>query len=270
MLSDLKSNLRDTLAATGALPTSGGTTVAAEQVIPLLVDPVTGAVTGDGWTTDTLRALYAVAQRARVSAVYTAAIQNDIQIGRLRPGRTLSMSTMQTALWYPQSGRYNAAGDIVLGYGSPSDIVIGPGAVLPAFGSVPEVPSNRVLVSGVICTPDTQLTGAQAPLHAPTRFEVSDVLIILTLLGIAVGAAVLTTGAPTRAEQREARRNPFSELTPAQRRYAISQQTKKQLIAILKSRDPRGLYTDEERAQAGLYPLTHLSASKLVHQQMVS
>lgn len=277
LLADLKANIISVLASTGALPTTGGTTIAAQQVVPLDIDSRTGVITGDGWTLDTLRGLYAIARRHNVPSEYTNSIQNDLQIARFRPGRPLSVATMQAAIWLAEESGVETT-ELVDGEslpvthwgaaGSPAEVSIGDAAVLPNFGSMPEAPSNHLYVAGATCVPYTQSTGAQAPLHARSGFAISDLLIIAGLFGIAVGAAVLTTGAPTRAEQREARRNPFREMPPATRRYAISQRSREQLIAFLKSHDPCGLYEDDERIQAGMYPLTHTSASKLVHQMV--
>lgn len=284
LLATLKENLRDTLRRTGPLPTSGGTTIAAEQIIALELSQSTGAVSGEGWTTDTLRGLFAVAQRARVSAVYTAAIQNDLQIGRLRPGRVLSTSTMQAAVWFAEESGVDGTetlntGEVVPATlwgsaGSPSEVGFGDNPVLPNFGTVPEVPADRQIQSGAVCVPDVAIQGAMIPLHAQAGFTISDALVLAGLTFTVVGLAALSQGAPTREEQRQARRNPvieaeaLEEMAPARRRYAVAMKTRDQLISLLKWQNPRGLYRDDERAQAGLYPLTHASAAKLVHQMV--
>lgn len=264
LLANLQQNLRDTLAQRGPLPTSGGSTIAASQLNP--INFVGTAVSGDGWTTDTLRALYALAP-----AESRPSIQNDLQIARFRQGNPLSTGTMQAAIWFAFESGVEGT-EVVDGEtlpvtrwgraGTPAGISLGDNPVMPGFGQLPEIPANGVLETGRNCEADN-LSGANAPLHTPSRIGISDVLIALGLLTVAAGAALLTRGAPTRAEQRAARQNPSPQL-----RYAIATKSRNELIALLKSENPRGLYRDDERIAAGMYPLTHTSASGLVFRMV--
>jgi len=264
LLANLGQNLRDTLARTGAQPTSGNTTISANQIVPL---DLSG---GEGWTTNLLRGLYAVAP-----AVFKPAIQNDLQIGRLSPGRTLSTRTMQTAIWFAfESGVEGTQDDLPLtlwGHaGSPADIDFGANPVLPTFGSTPEVPADHV-VGDSVCVTGTSGPGAQGPTHVQATQGVSMGLILAGLAFTVVAATVLTQGSPTRKQLRDyerARRNPevstaLESMSLPERRYAVAHLSKAQLISLLKWRHPRGVYTDDERIRAGMFPLTHASAAQL-------
>ncbi len=207
LLALLQSELQEFLQSTGALPTSGNVTIAAEQIQILGYDPHADRATGEGWDTSTLRALYAAAQRAGIPSEYTASIANDLQLGRLSPGRFLSRRTMQAAMWFPLSTTWGDDNTKRWGRGSPAEINFADGVVFPAFGAIPPLPSNR-FTSPVLanCAPEASLGGATAPMRAPSRLGASILLILgLAAVGI-VGASILGGATPTREELRGKRR----------------------------------------------------------------
>lgn len=111
-------------------------------------------VSARGWSTDLLRALYAVAQAAGASQQYLAAIQSDGQNGF----GSISTYTLQTGIWIGRgyySGVVQGTSQTGYGVGSPAEIQIPTGTTYPSMNFPPPIPTTGIgggVGGGAICS----------------------------------------------------------------------------------------------------------------------
>lgn len=166
---------------TSPLPTFDGTTVSTVSVIDP-ANPSAGA-----WSTDFLRALYAVAQQAGAPQSYLQAIASDAS------SQSISPSTLATAAWIdlgydPVSQRYA---------GSPADIRVPDGSTLPEWGVAPSVPPQPGN-SGFNCTMPIPSDAVVPASTSVVPFQM-DAILVLVVIGVVVfGASLITTKIPVR------------------------------------------------------------------------
>lgn len=147
-----------------------------------------------GWSPDTLRALYAVAARDRAPAAYLAAVRADA----LRGSGAVSPLTLALGVWEAEFSRgFTAAGDPVYGQGSPASISVPATAALPRIDAAPPAPAAGTQ-SGVRCgavgapASDLQPVGQRV---VPFRFD--PLVVFAVVAAAAVVAAVVTKNVPS-------------------------------------------------------------------------
>jgi hypothetical protein len=110
------------------------------------------------WNLDVLRALYVIGVLDSAPAAYTAAVQQDAQ------NQTISAMTVALAAWEIQFNEYTTpSGDDGYGIGSPAEVTVPAGAVLPAFGQLPPMPPGGGAHGFSCVVQPTAATVAQTP-----------------------------------------------------------------------------------------------------------
>ena len=208
LLANVQAAIREQLAASGPLPSIGGT-IRADQITSIqtpfyaeggvVVLPQSTA----GWDTLTLRGLYALAQKYHASRSTLAAIEAD---SRLTAGRPISPTTTQYAIWltYYSRGVRDVTRDgvttttNVFGLGSPSIVALAtsPRTIYPLFGVMPPAPTDRVVDTELICAPPAIAVPTESPIVVTTSFTPNVPLILAVLAVAAVGVGILTNRVP--------------------------------------------------------------------------
>lgn len=182
------------------LPTFDGSTIGADAV------PDVSA----GWTTDLLRALYAVAQHDGAPSDYLQAIVSDAA------SSSVSARTLAVAAWIVRDQTYVFSGDTPSPgrtAGSPADIQIPDGTLLPQWGAAPR--------SVQLGTPDCTPIPASDPISNASTTVVPfrmDVILVLVVIGVVVlGASLLTNKIPVRRLRNPRRARRISYASHARR-----------------------------------------------------
>jgi hypothetical protein len=163
-----------------------GTTVSASDVS--VIDPSNPSA--GAWSTNLLRALYAVAARDGAPASYLQAISADAA------SMSISASTLAVAIWIERGRSIDSAGNEVFGVGSPADIRIPDGAMLPTWGVAPARPAQ--ISVGFDCSmqipPDAVIPAATSVIP----FQMDAILVLVVIGVVIVGAAMVASKIPVR------------------------------------------------------------------------
>jgi hypothetical protein len=207
-LAHVQGAIREQLAASGPLPSFGGS-IRSEDIASIDT-PVFGEYnvilqpqSNRGWDVITLRGLYALARRYNVSRQALAQVEAD---SHLPVGRPLSPQTIQLAAWiayYSHADETVRAPDGTLttrdrwGVGSPSQVAFAthPPTIYPTMG-MPPLPTDGVVDSGPVCFPPSVAVPTESPIVITTSFTPNVPLIVATLAAAVIGAAILTKRAP--------------------------------------------------------------------------
>jgi hypothetical protein len=166
-----------------SLPTFDGSSVDSSTVTIIdQTNPNAGV-----WSLDLLRALYAVAQRYGASQNYLQAIANDAG------AQTISTNTLATAAWIERGHTVDSSGSYTL-VGSPDDVRIPDGAVLPVWGVAPPQPAQ--LAVGFNC--NTQIPPGTLASMQIVPFAVDAVLVLVVIGVVVVGASYMANRIPVR------------------------------------------------------------------------
>lgn len=197
MLAALQSQLHARLtgigavAAIGPLPTYDGS-----SILDAGVNDPTSTQMATGWDTNTLQALYAVAQHYGVDQSYLSAIQSDATSGASQ----VSQATLQTGIWIGDSlDHASQGGSDIYGQGSPADAQIPSVTLFPSTTTAPPVPPSQS--SGSQCNsipPSVASVISVQPAVIPFVFDewaVFGVLVVATGIIIA-----LTRNVPIRVK----------------------------------------------------------------------
>lgn len=179
------------------LPASGGETGARVQ-LDLAATAPPGRSATLAWDDNMLRWLRGAAEALRAPNEYIDAVIDD------RATRTISPATVQTFAWVTWTNeRLNQRGDIVYGRGSPADINVPKGSILPVYGT----PISRgPLVSYGLTS--TTIPVSQQPERLPPRISPatgSFAVAAAFLAVIAIGGAVILSTVPKRTITRRTR-----------------------------------------------------------------
>lgn len=198
-LADLQYQLQTRLTASGTLQSFAGP-VSASDVQIVDWNPTTGVVTGPGWNSQLLKALYAVAKRDGAPIAYLSAVQRDAT----QQNAQISPATLQLALWvtYYNTGNVQGGAQQVYGLGSPDDVRIPVGAYLPIVGTRPLVPTNLVRTSGADCVTGTVPIATAPPIVAPSFVQYAPWLVFAVFVVGALGAAIMTRKTPKMVDIR--------------------------------------------------------------------
>jgi hypothetical protein len=193
-LLNLAEQIRDRLGA-GGKPTWDGALVTS-------ADPSLNT-TSPAWSGAFLRALYAAARADRAPAAYLSAIQADAANSRVSPG------TLQVALWlaYYNAGWAGGGFDapVVYGQGSPNEVRIPQGAVLPRFGT--PMPPTPVAPGDTCITPSVAGPPAHASLGGGSPFSFNLLLVVGGLVVLGVAGNFLMQNVLTDEEAQRRRRS---------------------------------------------------------------
>lgn len=186
-LLDLQTQLRYWL--TDPLPSFDGASVTQDNVS---VNDPNG--TNSGWDPLLLRALWAVANRTGASSADLASISGDAN----GPG-TVSPRTLAVAIWSADGLQQLLINGSGLGRipGSPNDVTIPAGTVLPAFWTPPPVPSLNADAVGFDChlVPTSNVANINT---STTPFHVNPWVVLGVLLAGAVAIGALTKNVPVK------------------------------------------------------------------------
>ena len=156
------------------------------------------AVATYAWDDNVLRWLRGAAEALRAPNEFIDAVIDD------RATRTISPATVQTFVWVTWTNeRVNQRGDIVRGFGSPAEINVPKGTVLPVYGT----PIPRGPVVSASLTSRTVPVSAQ-PERLPPRISPatgSFAVAAAFLAVIAIGGAVILSTVPKRTITRRTR-----------------------------------------------------------------
>lgn len=167
--------------------------------VPL--DLAATAPPGEGalaWDDNMLRWLRGAAEALRAPNEFIDAVIDD------RATRTISPTTVQTFVWVTWTNeRVNQRGDIVYGFGSPADINVPKGTILPVYGA----PISRGPNVSWSLTSTTVPISAQ-PERLPPRISPatgSFAVAAAFLAVLAIGGAVILSTVPKRTVTRRTR-----------------------------------------------------------------
>jgi hypothetical protein len=167
------------------LPTFDGSMVDASAVS--IIDP--SVPSAGAWSLNLLRALYAVALHFNAPQGYLQAIANDAN------SQTISAGTLATAAWMEMGRTVYSDGSPTL-TGSPDDVRIPSGAMLPTWGVPPPQPAQ--ISAGFDCARPIPQGAAipESPIVVPFQM---DVILVLVVIGVVVvGSSLMANKIPVR------------------------------------------------------------------------
>jgi hypothetical protein len=141
------------------------------------------------WDRNLLRALYAVAQNARVPAKYLDAIRADAALG----SGAVSQLTFQTGMWVGQryySGIARGTSTPVYGLGTPDEVMVPGGTVLPSMSAPPPVPTGGTRQTGATCNVAPTNLANLTPISQTIEPFQFNPLVVFTIAALAVGTIV--------------------------------------------------------------------------------